>query len=197
MSNQKVWADYPERISPEIWSYDTFIKDKLARWVGDQDKEYLEVDKRREMGGAITRPPSFKVPEFGHPMLEQFLFDPEYINLNNGSFGSLPRPVWEAASAMTLECEANPDKFLRITYLPLLREARARTAKMIGAETDEVVVVHNATLAINIILRDIEWNQGDILVGCMSVQPAFSPIWLISFSQSLRHMVPFPGRCSI
>jgi len=32
-------------------------------------------------------------------MRQFFMFDPEYTNMNHGSFGALPRPVWEAQVA--------------------------------------------------------------------------------------------------
>ena len=38
-------------------------------------------------------------------------------------------------------------------------------AKLIGAETDEVVLVPNATHALNVVLRNFEWREGDVIVG--------------------------------
>jgi hercynylcysteine S-oxide lyase len=54
---------------------------------------------------------------------------------------------------------------MRLTYPPLLIEARARVARLLGAHTDECVLVPNATHGINTVLRNIQWNEGDIMVG--------------------------------
>jgi selenocysteine lyase/cysteine desulfurase len=81
-----------------------------------------------------------------------------------GSYGSLPNLVREAADKLTTLVERNPDKFMRFTSLPLLTHVRERLAKFIGAETDEVVLVPNASHGINTVLKNFEWQQGDILI---------------------------------
>lgn len=67
---------------------------------------------------------------------------------------------------MTLLCEQCPDRWYRATYRPLLTIARERAAKVIGAETDEVVIVPNATHGIHTVLYNFDWEEGDIIVGC-------------------------------
>ncbi|KAL5526017.1 hypothetical protein ACEPAG_7355 [Sanghuangporus baumii] len=89
---------------------------------------------------------------------------PSYINLNNGSYGSLPLPVLTACEKMSREIEANSDRFMRSTYIPILRDVRARVAALVGADTDECVIVPNATHGINTVLRNLNWNEGDTIV---------------------------------
>src|ERR1700736_878141 len=55
-----------------------------------------------------------------------------------GSFGSVPNPVRQAGDELTALIERNPDKFMRLTFAPLLEHVRERLAKFIGAETDEL-----------------------------------------------------------
>ena len=41
-----------------MWEYEQFVRDNAWKWVGNgaaDNKDYLEVDKRREMGGVIVR----------------------------------------------------------------------------------------------------------------------------------------------
>ncbi|KAF9483081.1 lolT-1 [Pholiota conissans] len=102
-------------------------------------------------------------PEFGHGMLKYYALDPSYINLNNGSYGTTPRPVTEAVHALSERIEANPDLFHRIEFKPLLDEARQRVADLIGAKRDEVVFVANASMGVNTVLRNFEWEEGDII----------------------------------
>ena len=83
--------------------------------------------------------------DYGHAMKSQFLFDPKYINLNHGSFGSYPLPVRNALRGYQKLSEAAPDKFLRYQYIDLLDKARERVAKLVTVPTDEVVFVNNAT----------------------------------------------------
>ncbi|KAF7793726.1 hypothetical protein EIP86_004842 [Pleurotus ostreatoroseus] len=103
-------------------------------------------------------------PPFGHAMHEFFEFDPGYINLNHGSFGSLPTPVHRACTVLSDKIEANPDKFIRLEYYPLLLSVRERLAKFLGAKTEECVLVPNASAAGSIILRGVQWKSGDVMI---------------------------------
>jgi hypothetical protein len=124
-------------------------------------------------------------PAFGHAVLPYFCLDPNYINLNQGqcvvfhtvhllyiviltagSFGSLPKPVLSVCNALTLEIEKNPDHFHRLAYQAPLVSVRERLAQLIGAETDECVIVPNASHGINTVLRNFEWHKDDIIVAC-------------------------------
>ncbi|KAG6917108.1 hypothetical protein DXG01_003928 [Tephrocybe rancida] len=104
-------------------------------------------------------------PAFGHEVLKYFAFDPEYLNLNSGSYGSTPVPVLDAVQKLTMQIEANPDLFHRLEFQPLLLDVRRRLAQLIGADVDEVVLVSNASLGINTVLRNFEWEEGDTLIS--------------------------------
>ena len=69
--------------------------------------------------------------------------------------------------------EACPDLFHRIDYMPQLREVRRRLANLVGAKTDELVLVTNASMGINAVLRNFEWEEGDLIISCKSL--AVSP----------------------
>ena len=62
------------------------------------------------------------------------------------------------------EIEERPDKYLRRDYYVPLLAVRERLAYMIGANTDEVVLVPNATHGVNTVLRNIEWGPDDFIV---------------------------------
>ncbi|KAI0078832.1 PLP-dependent transferase [Panus rudis PR-1116 ss-1] len=121
-----------------------------------------------------TYDPESKPPPFGHPLRKYWAFDDSYVNLNNGSYGAQPLPVFRDSQNIALLSEQNPDKFHRFTYLPLLEESRKLVAELIGAEHDEIVLVPNATHGINTILRNMEWRDGDILLGASTTYDAVS-----------------------
>ena len=83
-----------------------------------------------------------------------------------GSFGTTPKPVLEACNELTLEIESNPDLFHRMTYQKRLVGVREKLASFIGAKTDEVVLVSNASMGINTILRNFEWEKDDQIIVC-------------------------------
>ncbi|KAJ7830576.1 PLP-dependent transferase [Mycena olivaceomarginata] len=127
-----------------------------------------------------------KVPlQFGRPMLEYFPFDPGYTNLNHhhslqavqtfrvsdtrtlllGSYGSLPLPVMEAYRVLDSEAESSPGCWMKFTYPPRLINVRQQIAALIGAETDECVLVPNTSHSISTVLQNIESQEDNIIVA--------------------------------
>ncbi|TCD65232.1 hypothetical protein EIP91_002940 [Steccherinum ochraceum] len=104
-------------------------------------------------------------PAFGHPLKKYWAFDKDYINLNH---------VFAAAAEILLRAEQHPDRFHRVTYMPLLEESRELVAELIGAKLNEVVLVPNATHGLNTVLRSIEWREGDILLGTSTTYGAIT-----------------------
>lgn len=66
------------------------------------------------------------------------------------------------------QCERDPNRFIKRTYLPMLTESRKAVAGLIGAEgnVDEVVLVPNASSGVQGVLREIEWEEGDVIMVC-------------------------------
>ena len=86
----------------------------------------------------------------------------------SGSYGAAPRPVLEAINELSIEIESKPDLFHRLTYQKRLIDVRQALARLIGAsKTDEVVLVSNASMGVNTVLRNFDWEQGDQIFVCM------------------------------
>lgn len=49
--------------------------------------------------------------------------------------------------------------------MPIPFPHRRQVAELIGAKQDEVVLVTNTTHGLNTVLRNIEWREGDIILG--------------------------------
>ncbi|KAI0303839.1 PLP-dependent transferase [Multifurca ochricompacta] len=107
-----------------------------------------------------TEPP----PEFGHQLRQYFGFEADYVNLNHGSYGSVPNPVSQATAANFRYMEGNIDRFMRLHLPEHLRPARHRMAKFVGAGPEEIVFVPNASHGINTVLKNLVWNKGDIII---------------------------------
>jgi hercynylcysteine S-oxide lyase len=85
-----------------------------------------------------------------------------------GGYGTIPKPVGEAAAEWAKTIESNPDRFHKLTYIPKLIESRQLVADFINADLDEVVLVNNTTTGVNTVLRNFEWDEEDVLIGCAS-----------------------------
>jgi hypothetical protein len=110
--------------------------------------------------------PSTPVPSFSKPMRHEFfMFADGYIPLNNGSYGTYPRPVHNAKLAWQELVEQRPDFFMRKTYMHQLNKCRGVAAKAINAETCDCVFVTNATTGIN------EVCNGRREIVCYAIRP--------------------------
>ena len=55
---------------------------------------------------------------------------------------------------------------MRKSWLPLLNACRSQVAEIINAKYDECVIVKNASIAINTVVNNIKWQDGDVIVIC-------------------------------
>ncbi|ROT36091.1 PLP-dependent transferase [Sodiomyces alkalinus F11] len=108
--------------------------------------------------------------QFGSALKKEFPFDPEFRNLNHGSFGAAPRAVHAKVQEYRARADAVQDIFLRYEYPRKLDDARAAVAQLVNAPLDTVVFVPNATTAVNVVLRNLVWDaDGRDEILCFSV----------------------------
>ncbi|KAK0641387.1 pyridoxal phosphate-dependent transferase [Cercophora newfieldiana] len=122
---------------------------------------------RTKEGSQATTQETDDVVQYGKALREQqFLFDPNFRNLNHGSFGTIPRAIQAKLRDYQDQAEARPDHFIRYREKELLDESRAAVAKVLNAPVETVVFVSNATLGVNTVLRNLSWaddNKDEIL----------------------------------
>ncbi|KZM23752.1 uncharacterized protein EKO05_0000929 [Ascochyta rabiei] len=111
--------------------------------------------------------------KFGKELREkEFLFGEGYLNLNHGSFGTYPRQVKEALHCFQDAAEARPDDFIRYKYPVHLNESRIAVTELIKAPPKTVVFVPNATTAVNTILRNLTFAEGDHILYFATIYKA-------------------------
>lgn len=108
---------------------------------------------------------------------ELFLLDPEVTFLNHGSFGATPRPVFAAYQAWQLELERQPVEFLGRRFPELLRTARQALAGFVHARAEELVLVPNATVALNTVARSLRLRPGDEILSTDHEYGAMDRMW--------------------
>lgn len=110
---------------------------------------------------------------FGKRMREgHFLFSPDYTPVNHGSFGAFPRIVQDRQNAFKMQEHARPDVFI-VSELPkLIDESREAIAPLLGVAVEEVVFVPNATTAVNTVLRNLKFEQDDVIIHFSTIYSA-------------------------
>jgi len=91
----------------------------------------------------------------------EWSFPPGTTYLNHGSFGPSPRCVQEAREQLQRRLEAQPMDFFLRQLPPLFLAARAKLAAFVGADSDDLIFVDNATVGMNVVAASIELQPGD------------------------------------
>ncbi|HJZ56380.1 MAG TPA: aminotransferase class V-fold PLP-dependent enzyme [Gemmataceae bacterium] len=95
----------------------------------------------------------------------QIHLDPTVTMLNTGSFGPLPKPVFDRATELRLRLAAGPTDFFLRQAPPLLWEARDRTAAFLGTNPTRFVFSVNVSAAINLVASGLRLAApGEILM---------------------------------
>ncbi len=90
--------------------------------------------------------------------------DPSIEFLNHGSFGACPTVILEAQQRWRERMELEPVRFFVHELEPALDVARDELAAFIGAESETLAFVPNATFGINSVLRSLTFSPRDELL---------------------------------
>jgi len=91
----------------------------------------------------------------------QLMLKPGLIYFNTGTLGPAPQLVFDKVSMMMKRLEANP---AAENFGPMGRQmekTRAKIAKFIGADEDEIILTRNTTEGISTVCSGIDWKSGD------------------------------------
>jgi selenocysteine lyase/cysteine desulfurase len=113
-----------------------------------------------------------KVP-FGRQMRDaHFQFAHSYTPLNHGSFGAFPRLVHDVQDGFTKLSQERPDTFIVYDLPKLIDVSREAVAPLLGVLVDEVVFVPNATTGVNTVLRNLKFEENDVVIHFSTIYDA-------------------------
>jgi isopenicillin-N epimerase len=92
---------------------------------------------------------------------ESWSLRPDTTYFNHGSFGPPPEIVRAARLKWMSELDYQPMDFFVRKLEPAWREARDKLAEFVGAATDSLIFVENATAGMNIVADSFELHPGD------------------------------------
>lgn len=94
---------------------------------------------------------------------------PTHTPLNHGAFGTYPKTVQKRLHECQALSEARPDNFQRYEFPMMLDRSRAAMASFLDVPVDEVVFVPNATTAINVVLENLRFEKGEVILHLSTV----------------------------
>ena len=85
----------------------------------------------------------------------------DYINLENGYYGLMAKPVEEAFLNHVKRANAEGPKFARKTFPALSADIRKQLAAFLQVSDEEILITRNATEALNIAIQGYPFKPGD------------------------------------
>lgn len=104
----------------------------------------------------------------------QMMLEPEITNLNTGSFGPTPRPVFDRVTELRRHQAAAPWDFMFRQIPPLLWRARERLAEFLGTRPTQLVFCQNVSSAVNMVASGLRLEPGEILTSDREYGAMFS-----------------------
>lgn len=94
----------------------------------------------------------------------QFLLGPGEIYLNTGSFGAVPRPVFDCAIDAMRRRELNPTRQVEAGNLGV-SDARRKLSAFLNVTPEDLAFTFNVTMSINMIVHGLTWEAGDEILA--------------------------------
>eukprot|EP00736_Rhodelphis_marinus_P012318 Rmarinus@m.2833 len=131
--------------------------------------------------------------QFGHDMRALFSFEDGYTNVNHGSYGSVPQPIFNAHMHWQDVVEKHPDRWFRTQCRDEIRRVRADMAEYVNADKENLVFVENASTGVNTVLKSLPFEDGDVILYLNLAYPMVKNVlsYLVDDSrfQQTLHMV--------
>jgi isopenicillin-N epimerase len=100
------------------------------------------------------------------------MLDERIAFLNHGSFGAVPRIVFDEQTAWRRKIEAEPIEYLGRRAQELVAAAKRPIGEWLGMSVDDFGLVTNATEGINAVLQSLDLRPGDELLTATHVYNA-------------------------
>ncbi len=112
-----------------------------------------------------TNEPGSSAEGFWAAARGRMILDPTIINLNTGSFGPLPQPVFDRVTGLRRLLAAEPTHFFVRQLPPLLWHARERLAAYLGTVPTRLIFTSNVSAAINLVASGLKLSTpGEVLL---------------------------------
>ncbi|MDD3051929.1 MAG: aminotransferase class V-fold PLP-dependent enzyme [Candidatus Cloacimonetes bacterium] len=132
-------------------------------------------------------------------MKEFFLLDDSVVYLNHGSFGACLKSLFDSCQKLRLEMEKEPYQFFTNKLMDNLFTVRLKLGEYINSSPEDLVLIPNATYAINVIARSLEFSADDEIITTNHEYGACNNAWEFVCLQTkakyvkVRIGLPLPG----
>ena len=92
---------------------------------------------------------------------KNWTLDENFVFLNHGSFGAVPKAVQEHQAGLRERFASQPVRFLARELSSAITESRLALASFVGCRIEDLVLIPNATFGVNSVIHAYPFRQGD------------------------------------
>lgn len=99
--------------------------------------------------------------EFWKRIREDYDLKPDYINLENGYYNFVPKPILNKYIAHIEKVNYEASYYMRTEQWKNKNKAAARLASLVGCSDEELIITRNTTESLDLIIGGFPWKEGD------------------------------------
>ena len=93
-----------------------------------------------------------------------FRLEPGLVYLNNASLGPSPELVADATEAFRRQLDAFPSRYMWGGWSEEKEAVRSKCAALLGADAEEIALIHNTTEGMNLVASSLDLEPGDEVI---------------------------------
>ena len=98
---------------------------------------------------------------FWNEIRNQYILKPDYINMENGYYNILPKPILEKFIEHVREVNYQGSYYMRTVQFDNKKNMVTKLAKIAGCSSDELILTRNTTESLDMIIGGFPWQAGD------------------------------------
>jgi selenocysteine lyase/cysteine desulfurase len=106
-----------------------------------------------------------------------FRLEPDLIYLNNASLGPSPALVADATEAFRRTLDAFPSRYMWGGWEGEKEAVRSKAAAFLGADAEEIALIHNTTEGMNLVASSLDLKAGDEVIVADHEHPSGTIPW--------------------
>jgi selenocysteine lyase/cysteine desulfurase len=106
-----------------------------------------------------------------------FRLEPDLVYLNNASLGPSPALVADATEAFRRTLDAFPSRYMWGGWKEEKEAVRSKAAAFLGADAEEIALIHNTTEGMNLVASSLDLKPGDEVIVADHEHPSGTIPW--------------------
>jgi selenocysteine lyase/cysteine desulfurase len=98
---------------------------------------------------------------FWEQIRQQYILKPDYINLENGYYNFLPKPILNKYIEHIKEINYQGSYYMRTVQFDNKKKMAAQLAAFTGCPAEELILTRNTTESLDMIIGGFPWKEGD------------------------------------